>query len=95
MCLLCLGGDKSINHFNAFLLPPRAGAGGPAGTGVAPGPARAQGATAAAPLKAFTTAAVMGLAQAPRTPTEQRALVTTMSTLSGLVASAATAPDAK
>ena len=44
-----------------------------------------------ASLSAFSSAAVMGLAQAERSPSEQRALVTTMSTLGSLVSSANTA----
>ena len=105
MCLLCLGNDKAIHHFNTFLLPkgPPAGASAP-GTAAAPVAAaprqvqqssRALSQPSPTPLQAFTTAAVMGLAKGDRTPGEQRALMTTATTLSGLAAASATTPQKK
>eukprot|EP01043_Picozoa_sp_COSAG02_P019581 COSAG02_NODE_948_length_15709_cov_67.728700_8_plen_104_part_00 len=103
MCLLCIGNDKAIHHFNTFLLPegPPASAPGTAAAPVAAAPRQAQQSLRAlpqpspTPLQAFTTAAVMGLAKGDRTPGEQRALMTTATTLSGLAAASATTPQKK
>jgi hypothetical protein len=95
MCLLCLSGDKSINHFNTFLLPSAAAGGSAPGSATAIAPREGQGSrslpqSAPTAVQAFTTAAIVGLAKADRTPAQQRALVATATTLSGLAAASAT-----
>ena len=103
MCLLCLENDKAIHHFNTFLLhkgvPSVSASGTPAAPATAPRQAqqssRALLQPSPTPLQAFTTAAVMGLAKGDRTPGEQRALMTTATTLSGLLVASATMPQKK
>lgn len=98
MCLLCLTGDKSINHFNSFLMPPAATGGSAPSSAAAlssSAPRQGQGSqslsrSAPTPVQAFTTAAIVGLAKADRTPAQQRDLITTATTLSALAAASAT-----
>ena len=90
MCLLCLGPGGAANHFAKFLLPqqqqqpqPQ-----PQPPTTVPAPSQQQSIQAGSGCQQsaaqFAGSALMGLAQADRTPAQQQSLLTTMTVLSAL-----------
>ena len=86
MCLLCQfgGGQGRLHTFTTFLTGPSAT---PAATPLQQSP-QPQSQASSSALEAFASSAVMKLAQQDRSADEQRALVTTMATLSSVVETA-------
>ena len=88
MCLLCQfgGGQGHLHTFTTFLTGPSATPGAsPPAQQQSPQP---QSQASSSALEAFASSAVMKLAQQERSADEQRALVTTMTTLSSVVETA-------
>ena len=94
MCLLCQfgGGQGHLHTFTTFLTGPSAT---PAATPPLQQSPQPQSQASSSALEAFASSAVMKLAQQERSADEQRALVTTMTTLSSVVERAKASADTR
>ena len=90
MCLLCQfgGGQGRLHTFTTFLTGPSATPAAAPPLQQSPQGQQPQSQASSSALEAFASSAVMKLAQQDRSADEQRALVTTMATLSSVVETA-------